>query len=70
VSESSSVAEQEVRIGYLAGTVQELRKVIWPTREELLRMTAVVVFTVAAVAAFIGVIDSFLTYISKPLYGS
>jgi preprotein translocase SecE subunit len=70
VSESSSAAEQEVRIGYLAGTVQELRRVVWPTRQELLRMTTVVVFTVAAIAAFIGAVDALLAYITKPLYGS
>ena len=38
----------------------ELRKVSWPTREELRDSTMVVIATVLLVAAFIGVVDQIL----------
>jgi len=46
------------RIGrFVREVVAELRKVIWPTRNELLTYTAVVVVFVAAIMAFVGVLD-------------
>ncbi len=36
---------------------EELRKVVWPTREELVKMTGVVVATVIVVALALGAID-------------
>ena len=35
----------------------ELRKVAWPTREETIRYTIIVLVTVAVLTAFIGVLD-------------
>jgi preprotein translocase subunit SecE len=67
---SASQAEQEIRVGYFEGASQELRRVVWPTREELVRMTTVVVITVAVIAAFIGGVDALLTWSTRPLYGS
>lgn len=37
--------------------VAELRKVIWPTRHELLTYTAVVIVFVLIVMAYVGVLD-------------
>ena len=46
------------RIGrFVREVVAELRKVIWPTRNELLTYTAVVLVFVAAIMAFVGVLD-------------
>ena len=42
-------------------TRQELKKVSWPTREELVGSTGVVIVTTFLMAAFIGVIDFFLS---------
>lgn len=39
-------------------TFAELRKVVWPTPQELYRYTLVVVVTVAVIAAFIFAVDS------------
>jgi preprotein translocase subunit SecE len=36
---------------------EELRKVVWPTREELIKMTGVVIATVIVVAIVLGAID-------------
>jgi len=38
----------------------ELRKVSWPTRDELRDSTVVVIITVLLVAAFIGLVDQVL----------
>ena len=38
-------------------TVGELRKVTWPTKEEALKMTKIVIVVVLATALFLGVVD-------------
>ncbi|MFO7266340.1 MAG: preprotein translocase subunit SecE [Limnochordales bacterium] len=46
------------RIGrYFREVRSELRKVVWPTRQELLTYTVVVLVTVAIVSLFLGVVD-------------
>ena len=39
-------------------TKGELRKVTWPTKEEALNMTKIVLVVVVAMAIFLGLIDS------------
>ena len=38
-------------------TVGELRKVTWPTKEEAIKMTKIVIVVVLATALFLGVVD-------------
>ena len=38
-------------------TVGELRKVTWPTKEEALKMTKIVIIVVILTAVFLGVVD-------------
>ena len=38
-------------------TVGELRKVSWPTREEALRLTWIVIIVLVGMAAFLGLVD-------------
>lgn len=45
---------------FAKGVKQELKKVIWPNRSELVNNTAVVVAMVAIIGAFIFVADMFL----------
>lgn len=46
------------RIGrYFREVRSELRKVVWPTRQELITYTIVVLATVAIVSLFLGVVD-------------
>ena len=42
---------------FLAGVREELRKVTWTTRKELLGSTSVVILAVIVAAIFLGVID-------------
>lgn len=46
-------------------TLAELRKVVWPTREEATRLTGIVLAVVVAMSIFLGAIDAALTQILK-----
>lgn len=46
---------------------QELKKVTWPTRDEVLESTTVVITTTLIMAAFVGVIDFSLSWIVRLL---
>jgi preprotein translocase subunit SecE len=50
---------------FLRETYDELRKVVWPTPQELYRYTLVVVVTVAVIAGFIGIVDAGLAEVAK-----
>ena len=45
-------------VRFLRETYDELRKVVWPTPQELYRYTLVVLVTVTVIAAFIGAVDA------------
>ena len=45
---------------FLGETFDELRKVVWPTPQELVRYTIVVIFTVVVIGLLIAGIDSLL----------
>ena len=55
---------------YFASVVDELRKVVWPTWNELGRMTGVVVTTVILMAVIISAADYGLGLVVKQLYSS
>lgn len=56
------------RSNYFADVVGELRKVVWPTWDELRRMTGIVLLTVVILAALIGLADLLLSIAVKQLY--
>jgi preprotein translocase subunit SecE len=68
-NESGTYAEV-VRGTGLRATWYELRRVVWPTRQELLRMTGIVVGTVVVISLFIAAVDAGLFRITTFLYGS
>jgi preprotein translocase SecE subunit len=55
---------------YFASVVEELRKVVWPTWNELARMTGVVVTTVILMAIIVSAADYGLGLVVKQLYSS
>ncbi len=58
----TSGAKKENRIvRYLRETRAELAKVTWPTREEALRLTGIVLAATAGFALFLGVVDYLLS---------
>jgi preprotein translocase subunit SecE len=52
-------------IRFLRETFDELRKVVWPTPQELYRYTLVVVVTVTVIALFIAAVDLALGQLSS-----
>ncbi len=59
-------SKQESRIGrWFRETRGEFRKVVWPTREEAIRLTYIVI----GVALFMGLILGLADFILNTLYG-
>jgi preprotein translocase subunit SecE len=48
-------------LGYLRGVWEELKKVVWPARDELARMTGIVIVTVIIFAVLVGGADYLLS---------
>lgn len=46
---------------FLKEVNEELRKVVWPTRPEVIRLTAVVILVSLIVALYLGALDLILT---------
>lgn len=54
---------QGIRLSaFLKETKIELRKVIWPTREETIKTTGMIMVAVIIVAIFLWIVDAFLTW--------
>ncbi|HEX7041974.1 MAG TPA: preprotein translocase subunit SecE [Patescibacteria group bacterium] len=47
--------------GFLRETYDELKKVVWPTRQEVVRLTGVVIIVSLVVGVFIGGLDYVFT---------
>jgi preprotein translocase subunit SecE len=56
----ASIASQLT--AYFKGANEELRKVVWPTKEETIRSTMAVIAVSLAVAAFFWVLDLVFNY--------
>jgi len=54
---------------FINETRVEMRKVTWPTRQELKESTKVVIVATFVVTVFIGIIDQILTLIIRKLLG-
>lgn len=56
-------------VDYLINSEAELRKVAWPTREELKRQTTIVIVTIVFFSLVLLVADSFFAFASSKLFG-
>ncbi len=68
--EQSVVREvkRENRIAqYVRETRAELRKVVWPSRQEAINLTVVVIVTVLGMSIFLGAVDFLFTSIFRIL---
>jgi preprotein translocase subunit SecE len=54
---------------FLSETRTELKKVTWPTREELRESTYVVIISTFIVTIFVGVVDQILSRIIRLVFG-
>lgn len=62
VAKAAKVARKENRIlRYLRETRSELRKVVWPTRQEATNLTIIVLAVTVAMSALLGLLDFVFT---------
>ena len=54
--------------GFLPGTVSELRKVVWPSRQQLFSESVAVILMVGLSAASIAALDRFLHWVSASTF--
>jgi len=54
-------------ISFFQQTYDELKKVTWPSRNDVVRLTLIVIFISVTVGAYIGGIDYILTKITEIL---
>jgi preprotein translocase subunit SecE len=59
---------KEKIIAFVDDVVKEMKKVTWPTTEELKESTTVVIITCLMLAAFTYVIDMLITQIFKGIF--
>jgi preprotein translocase subunit SecE len=52
---------------YIRETRAELRKVVWPTRDEAINLTTIVVVTILVMSIFFGAVDYVLTALFRLL---
>lgn len=56
-------------VKFFSEIVAELKKVTWPTREELKESTKLVIIATFVVTVFVGLVDQILTLIIRRLLG-
>lgn len=54
---------------FLAGSLVELKKVVWPTPKQTLASTSVVIIVVIIVSVFLGIVDFGLSKVVKLVLG-
>ena len=54
-------------VTYIKGAIDELKKVVWPTRSELIQHTLVVVGLSLFLALFLGGVDYVLSFVLEKL---
>ncbi len=52
-------------VSYITGSLEELRQVRWPTQQQAIRLTVIVIGFIAVTAAAFGLIDGLLTQIIR-----
>ncbi len=55
-------------VKFLNEVIAELKRVTWPTREELIKLTTVVIAISIVVGAFIGGLDALLVQVQKIVF--
>ena len=51
------VDKQDLKIGYLTGIKEELKKVTWPSRSEVIKLSFVVISISLIIAFYVGLLD-------------
>lgn len=51
------VDKQDLKMGYLTGIKEELKKVTWPSRSEVIKLSIVVISISLIIAFYVGLLD-------------
>ncbi|MBI9046629.1 MAG: preprotein translocase subunit SecE [Anaerolineaceae bacterium] len=62
------VRKQNRMVSWWRETIGELRKVSWPTPQEALRLTRIVIIVMVAMSAFLGVSDFIFSRLIRLLF--
>jgi len=54
------VSQSEVRKGFFDGILEELKKVTWPSKNEVIKLSLVVIIISLIIAFYIGALDVIL----------
>ena len=57
----ASMAKPDFKMQFGSGIIEELKKVTWPTREQTMRLTVIVIGISLIIGLYIGIIDVLLT---------
>ena len=50
-------------VSYAVASSEEIRKVVWPGRDEVLKMSGIVLLFVAVISIFLWIVDSILAWL-------
>ena len=67
---AAQAARKAVSFRVFGEVVSELRRVTWPTRQETMRLTMMVLAVAAAVGTFLGIIDIAFTHLLNAILGT
>lgn len=56
-------------VAFLRETISELRKSVWPSKEETARLTAVVIVLAVAMGFFLGMLDRIFDFVMGVVIG-
>ena len=51
------VSQQDIKKGYFNGVLEELKKVTWPSRKEVIKLSLIVIVISLAIAFYVGLLD-------------
>lgn len=68
VAEPESAPEEPVEGRFVAATLAELRKVVWPSRQQLFSESVAVILMVGLSAAAIAALDRFYRWVSLQVF--
>jgi preprotein translocase subunit SecE len=57
MAKAQAVKEPNRLVRYYRETIGELKKVVWPTRQEALRLTRIVLIVISVMAVLLGTAD-------------
>jgi len=57
------MTEKKANKGFLKGIRHEFKKIVWPTKNELVNSTIVVLISIAVIAGFIKIVDEIIRFL-------